>query len=545
MTVSHAEYRQSTELDSPNSKMYFRLLTVFIISLMLAGIFGFIVITAKVWNFTVDDSYITFRYAENLAKGWGPTFNKLPPRAEGYSSILWTVIMAIPHIIVFSPVIFSKVLGLIFTIATLMITSVTVYSAERDTPSSARITGAIVAPLLFLSFPFCAIHAVSGMETALATLLYAIVVALFIPAKDISASRWLFSLCCLLLGLTRPEANLFCIILIGLTLVSLPRQRWMNFIIGCFALYIIPGVIYFAWRWHYYGILFPLPFYIKSAAFGLRGLHRAYSFFENIAVGFTLPVLLAIAFRPVKALTLILPILAMCGYFLTINHEMGYGDRYFYPLLPALSVLAGMGVVLLMANLKPRLHLKKILVIIPFIALALALGFARGYFSANNYSSYAYGLMRAHVLLGRTLAAAAWQTSDPILAIYDAGAVPYISRLTTIDSFGLNDPFIATHFLHDRSDYVLSKKPTLVVFVSKRPDSFDPLFYYVGTSLYESFIKSGYTHKATFPFSKRYYLWAMWHPDSKDGPMLDRVLGDASRHSHAMLKLYPIILPLK
>src|SRR5688572_12167490 len=41
----------------------------------------------------LDDAYIFFRYAENWADGHGPVFN-VGERVEGYSSILWTMILA-------------------------------------------------------------------------------------------------------------------------------------------------------------------------------------------------------------------------------------------------------------------------------------------------------------------------------------------------------------------------------------------------------------------------------------------------------------------
>src|SRR4051812_35207028 len=42
------------------------------------------------WPFTVDDAFITFRYSQNLAAGYGPTFNPgVLPHAEGYTSFLW------------------------------------------------------------------------------------------------------------------------------------------------------------------------------------------------------------------------------------------------------------------------------------------------------------------------------------------------------------------------------------------------------------------------------------------------------------------------
>jgi hypothetical protein len=490
-------------------------------------------LVAKQWTYTVDDSYVTFRYSEHLAKGWGLSFNQMPPRAEGYTSFLWTLIMAVPHVTGLPVILVAKILGVVFTIASLLISAVAVYSAEDDMPPRVRISGAAVASLLFLSFPFSATHAISGMETALATFFYATIVALSIVAIRNRSSRWVLPFCCFLLGLTRPEANLFCVILLGLTLVYLPRQARRNFMLSCVILYVVPGAIYFLWRYYYYGMLLPLPFYIKSGKFHLYGLESTLSFVSNIAFAFVFPVLLCIVFRPVRAIPIVAPAIAISSYLITVNHIMGFGDRYFYPLLPVLSVLGGIGIMNFAATLPAKLHLRARTAILLFLLLAVIFGFKKGNSDANASVSYARGLKRAHIVLGQALATATWHTADPVLVIGDAGAVPYISRLTTIDSFGINDPFIATHFPYDRSGYILSKHPAVIVFISNHPESFDsPLFYEL--PLYKSCLKSGYTHRATFPFAPDYYLWAMWNPNSQDATMLANVLGDASRRSYAL-----------
>ena len=44
-------------------------------------------------NVTIDDAFISFRYAENLVHGRGLVFN-VGERVEGYSNFLWTVLLA-------------------------------------------------------------------------------------------------------------------------------------------------------------------------------------------------------------------------------------------------------------------------------------------------------------------------------------------------------------------------------------------------------------------------------------------------------------------
>ena len=49
------------------------------LGLLLLAIVGFLVVTAGAWPYTLDDAFITFRYAENLARGCGLSFNPAPP----------------------------------------------------------------------------------------------------------------------------------------------------------------------------------------------------------------------------------------------------------------------------------------------------------------------------------------------------------------------------------------------------------------------------------------------------------------------------------
>ena len=44
---------------------------------------------------TLDDAYITFRYARHLAEGYGlGAWNHTGEHVEGYSSLLWTLLLA-------------------------------------------------------------------------------------------------------------------------------------------------------------------------------------------------------------------------------------------------------------------------------------------------------------------------------------------------------------------------------------------------------------------------------------------------------------------
>src|SRR5262249_33493800 len=74
----------------------------------------------------------------------------------------------------------------------------------------------------------------------------------------------------LALCLLRPDGVIFSIpLIIARLLYSNDRPRTFKAI---FLGFILPGALYFAWRWHYFGHFLPLPFLVKSDAVRWHGL---------------------------------------------------------------------------------------------------------------------------------------------------------------------------------------------------------------------------------------------------------------------------------
>src|SRR6476646_8074071 len=67
-------------------------------AILLAAAAATIVVTLTVLVssvVTLDDAYITFRYARHLAEGYGlGAWNHTGEHVEGYSSLLWTLLLA-------------------------------------------------------------------------------------------------------------------------------------------------------------------------------------------------------------------------------------------------------------------------------------------------------------------------------------------------------------------------------------------------------------------------------------------------------------------
>jgi hypothetical protein len=313
------------------------LLAALALALLGAGV-------ALLWRFTVDDAYITLRYSRHLAIGLGPTFNETGPRAEGYTTFLWMLLLAIPHWLRVDALAVAKALGVVCSLVTALLSA---RWARRVAGDAAAGWAAPVAALLFVSRATTPVHAVSGMETALYTLLLTAVFASASEAVLAPEGRWAraWPLFALLAGLTRPEGNLVA----GGTLVAvlaLSPRVWRGRVLArAAALWWVPLAAYQLWRWHWYGLPLPLAFYLKlSDPELLPGARFVLDWMRGH--GFALGVLLLPALVPPPrslrpALT---GVLAADAFFTAVRHIMGYQHRYLAPLDPALCVLAAVGI---------------------------------------------------------------------------------------------------------------------------------------------------------------------------------------------------------
>jgi hypothetical protein len=150
--------------------------------------------------------------------------------------------------------------------------------------------------------------------------------------------------------------------------------------------------------------------------------------------------------------------------------------RFLAPALPPLFILAdegGRGVAGRLRAGRPAAAL-----VAACAALALVLQIAGHYQRHRGRSNYQRGMEDAHIALGHWLAER--HPERAVVALGDAGAVPFFSRLGVIDLWGLNDATIARlpGEYGDRpgtASYVLERRPEVIVlwnlasFVHDRP----------------------------------------------------------------------------
>ena len=141
-------------------------------------------------------------------------------------------------------------------------------------------------------------------------------------------------------------------------------------------------------------------------------------------------------------------------------------------------------------------------------------------FDSTRFQRRSYGeaIEAAHMRLGKILAKYREAPGrQPVIALGDAGAIPYYSGWRTIDTFGLNDAEIGIEGNFDPS-YFLDQRPDLVVIVSERRSEYRVTeFFPREADFFEPIQAVGFEMLAIMPFSLNSYLWIMGDPESDVG----------------------------
>jgi len=481
----------------------------------LVGTVFFFWLSAQLFSFTIDDAYITFRYSKNLAAGWGPTYNPSQPPVEGYTTFLWMLGMTLPHFAGVNVATFSKVVGTLSLSATFLLTSLLAFQLTSSQPVKTRLFFAAFAAFLLAALPISAVHAISGMETALFTLLVSLF-AWCVARGVMDGSRLLFfaPLVGLLTGLTRPEGNAVALLLLAYGWLYSPAERRRRLLWTALGFYILPGALYFLWRAGYYGMLLPLPFYMKllrAGAFAGAGEVGAFLLYLlPPLVLFLIPVLAR--FRK-ETLPAALPALFLLVFYLFPVHAMGFEWRFVYPAAPMVAVLAAAGGAQLFTLLEKQNQTRR-----PWELLLAGLLLV----GAGNLASLE-GLIRSKQFYGSGISN--YKTFGSLLtefdashrltlAIGDAGAVPYYADWQVIDLFGLNTKEIGLAQTA-AADLVFAEPPAdlILLSVGANPNRISDE-HAGGNLLYEEAVRRGMARVTTFSFGRDNYIWVIAWPQS-------------------------------
>jgi hypothetical protein len=447
-----------------------------------------IVIAACWWpirmRFPFDDTYITFRYAANLAHGFGIVWNAgtiiVPTGAhtEGYTNFL-LVLLLTPFVwLGCDLVIVSQIIGVV----AVMVTAITIYRivarnvAQTSVCDSAggsqtKVCATFCATFvsaLFLLDPFVWMNAYSGLETSLFTMW--LVVAIW--ACTTKRTELAFMLATFA-ALTRPEGALMGMVLlivaliqkrqnpdeeIAATLDGHPPVSVFSYWLSAF---VLPLVLYAGWKFWYFGNLLPNSFYIKVAqiAGGAflpgRGTMRIF----YMGVWYLLPFGLVAIWKGIKRADVQIAVLwcglLSCFYLFSQLIQNDY-QRFTNSIEVLLILLAGIAIG---SMTKKRWVASVAVIVVIAVNIIWSLYFrgGLGYMQRmdeerNPYSRVAEVFKSIPDHQAITLA---WG---------DAGRLPYYSEMRNIDPVGLNTNEIAhAHSADEVIRFIMKSRPDLII----------------------------------------------------------------------------------
>jgi len=262
------------------------------------------------------------------------------------------------------------------------------------------------------------------------------------------------------MALIRPEGVFLALFMFAVVLWRRGIHESTSLVLAFGSVFICVGGAYFAWRWSYFGYPLPNPFYKKGAGLHIESLRPSLQNFLTLCAPF-FGAYLAIGLSCHRAMRRAAPALfvaaAFTGLWVLLSNEMNYAARFQYPVL----------VIVLMswATLFPRPpdstspHLLRAAGRLTFgVPLLLLLLYAHWHFS----DSIAYGkngccdvgcMLRQYKDQGYTM------------AISEAGLLPFYSQWRAIDTWGLNDQWIAHHGGQITEEYLDRYKPELIMFL--------------------------------------------------------------------------------
>lgn len=399
-----------------------------------------------------DDAFISFRYADHLARGEGLVWNP-GERVEGYSNFLWVLLLSSGMRLGVDPQVTSTVLNTASGVALLI--GIYLLSARfhgRWSPFAGLPVVVLVTSASFTAW--CS----GGLATMFFTAVVFFAYLAFLRERE-GPSTWFYpsTLLFAIAALTRPEGALHFGVA-GLFFLAdiLRRERpWSAALTWGLPWALVVG-IHLLWRHSYYGFWLPNTYYAKVGGELWWGQSLSYfqSFSQMYHLEWFLPLaLLAVCYRPRYVHVLfavaiglhVLYIASVGGDYLEFRFLVMIFPYLYWLIVEGIERLARFGRSALVGR-----------GLAAACAVALVATTATGELKGASLKD----LLRLSVgtidfmqltteswteqaLFLRGLVDDGLLPDDTMLAVGGAGVIPYYTRLPTIDIIGLNDVHVA------------------------------------------------------------------------------------------------------
>ncbi|MFC1937214.1 hypothetical protein ACFLWY_01490 [Chloroflexota bacterium] len=479
----------------------------------------------------LEDAAMVIRYEQHLAQGHGIVWNIGDKPVDGAANFLFVVLLAGLVKFGIPPEIATRCIGLTSHILTVII----VYIAIRKLHGSSQW-------LALISASFIAVGpALAHTEAQFGTPFFALFACItwylankVVKEDNSHITSVTFVSSGLIMGLIRPEGVFLAIFML---LSILYMRGWKDslrvilYFVGIFA---IIGGGYFFWRWDYFGYPLPNPYYVKGGYFfEWYSLNLSFRNFFSLYGPFLIP--FAVAFvRGFKspqiaqqAVFSLIPILGFIVLWGLLTIPANFYLRYQYPILPIVliawpALLAGIREEWNIPTLD-SLNLRNRIAYILFVVV-LSLGVLTYGRVDRNVTFHCDGRYDVAVMLNE------YSHKGYTIAVTEAGLLPLYSNWRAVDTWGLNDQWIAHNGLTE--SYLDLYKPEVMMFHAY----FSPIVpidkersgssYWRNITVKHYAEKNGYILAAVHgdsPYDTHYYYVRPDFPDSLE--IVERIRG--------------------
>jgi len=315
-------------------------------------------------GYVKDDTFISMRYARNLALGHGLVFN-YGERLEGYTNFLWVVLTVPSYWLGVDPLQWVKAMSCLFGQLGIVVT----WATARHLGGGRSQLIPWLAAALYAASPTVILWSMAGLEPTLVAVLCGAgtLFAMRLLSReddDLPAHRLaLFSALLLAAGaLCRPDAHAVILVAGAFAVIDALRRSELSrswLLWGGLILAIL--VPYHCFRFAYFGDWFPNTAYVKAAA-GPEVMERGYGFVKNLLgfsansgifamAAFSAVTALATGRRRIARLWAFALALAFVAYMVRIGRDEMKWFRLFLPVFPLLVALGADGAGRLAAGL--------------------------------------------------------------------------------------------------------------------------------------------------------------------------------------------------
>ena len=474
-----------------------------------------------------EDAAILMRYADHFAQGYGVVWNIGDPPVDGATDFLFMVFLG---------ELVRMGMGLEFATRAIgfgahLLTIWLIYLALRRLSRAGWIPALFSALYLAVGPGIYYVAAYFGTPffALFACLTWCLALALMRKPESWGLAV-AFAFSGLTTGLIRPEGVILASLMLLAIVVYCGVKQSSKVILVFGLVFAVLGGSYFLWRWNYFGYPLPNPFYKKGGGALYIGSLKGSLLNTFYLTWLFIPFYLC-GLRSSRLLRLTIsyaiPLIGFTVAFVLLSNEMNHMARFQYCVLPIVLVSWYDLVKDLRADLKlpawSAWGWKKRVSAISFAVVVTA-----GVFWYQTTRGLTYPVDGRYDM--------AWMLREYrekgyVLATSEAGLLPLYSQWRTIDTWGLNDPWIAHHG-GITGEYLGRFQPHLIVFHAYFPplqapsDAPEDRWLQMTLRLREYAEQNGYTLAAVYgnsPGDTHYYYV---YPDFEDHlELVERIRG--------------------